>query len=56
MLDTAAKEGGYGVSNYDKLIFELSREGRKAYSLPKCDVDTLPVDELIPKSIWGLHL
>lgn len=41
------------MSNYDKLIFELSREGRKAYSLPKCDVDTLPVDELIPKEYLG---
>lgn len=38
---------------YDKLIFELSREGRRAYSLPKCDVDTLPIDELIPKEFIG---
>ena len=37
------------MRDYNKLIFEISREGRKAYSLPKCDVDTLPVDELIPE-------
>jgi glycine dehydrogenase subunit 2 len=37
------------VITYDKLIFELSHEGRKAYSLPKCDVDTPCVDELIPR-------
>ena len=23
------------IRNYDKLIFELSKEGRKGYSLPK---------------------
>lgn len=26
------------MKEYNKLIFELSREGRKAYTLPKCDV------------------
>jgi len=41
------------VNDYDKLIFELSREGRKAYSLPKCDVDTLPLEEMIPKDLMG---
>lgn len=29
------------------LIFEISREGRKAYSLPDCDVPSNPVQELI---------
>lgn len=36
------------MRNYDKLIFEASKEGRKAYSLPKNDVNELPLDTLIP--------
>jgi glycine dehydrogenase subunit 2 len=35
---------------YNKLIFDLSREGRRGHILPKCDVDEKPIDELIPKS------
>ncbi|WP_018132441.1 aminomethyl-transferring glycine dehydrogenase subunit GcvPB [Effusibacillus pohliae] len=31
-----------------RLIFELSRPGRVAYSLPACDVPEQPVEELIP--------
>lgn len=31
-----------------KLIFEISERGRKAYSLPKCDVPETPMDKLIP--------
>ncbi len=34
---------------YNKLLFELSREGRKGHILPKCDVPEKPVEELIPK-------
>ncbi|KNF07541.1 putative glycine dehydrogenase (decarboxylating) subunit 2 [Gottschalkia purinilytica] len=35
-------------SNYNKLIFEVSKEGRKGYSLPKLDVNEVSVSELIP--------
>jgi len=31
------------------LVFEISRPGRKAYSLPKCDVPEEKIDELIPR-------
>jgi glycine dehydrogenase subunit 2 len=34
---------------YDHLIFELSEEGRKGYSLPECDVPV--VDNLIPENL-----
>jgi len=34
---------------YNKLLFELSREGRRGHVLPKCDVPEKPVEELIPK-------
>lgn len=33
----------------EKLIFEKSRPGRKAYSLPKVDVNEEPVEKLIPQ-------
>ncbi|SMG17755.1 glycine dehydrogenase subunit 2 [Paenibacillus aquistagni] len=33
-----------------KLIFEMSREGRVAYSLPECDVPEEQLDSLIPSS------
>jgi len=36
------------MRKYDKLIFHLSREGRKAYTLPKLDVEEVSIDELIP--------
>ena len=36
------------MKGYEKLIFEVSKKGRKAYSLPKCDVDEVPLDELMP--------
>ncbi|MFA5523603.1 MAG: aminomethyl-transferring glycine dehydrogenase subunit GcvPB [Tissierellales bacterium] len=36
------------LKNYDKLIFEISREGRTAYSLPKLDTNELPLDSIIP--------
>lgn len=35
------------MNKYDKLIFEISKEGRKAFSLPECDVERKPLDELI---------
>ena len=34
---------------YDKLIFELSRAGRHAYSLPECDVPVADPAQLLPK-------
>ena len=34
---------------YNKLLFELSREGRRGHVLPKCDVTEKPLDKLIPK-------
>ncbi|NBI06742.1 aminomethyl-transferring glycine dehydrogenase subunit GcvPB [Senegalia massiliensis] len=37
------------MKNYDKLIFELSKKGRKAYSLPKNDVLEKEIEQLIPK-------
>lgn len=37
------------MKNYDKLIFELSKSGRKAYSLPKCDVKEINLPSLIPE-------
>jgi glycine dehydrogenase subunit 2 len=36
------------MRKYDKLIFELSRPGRKAYNLPENDVEDIAIDELIP--------
>ena len=33
------------------LIFEISRPGRKAYSLPVCDVPEEKIEELIPKDL-----
>lgn len=33
---------------YDKLIFEISKEGRKAYALPKCDISEIELSEIIP--------
>jgi len=34
---------------YNKVLFELSREGRKGHILPKCDVPEKKIEELIPK-------
>ncbi|MBP1918108.1 aminomethyl-transferring glycine dehydrogenase subunit GcvPB [Youngiibacter multivorans] len=34
---------------YEKMIFELSKKGRKAYSLPPLDVDDLDVSEYLPE-------
>lgn len=38
------------MRDYNNLIFELSKEGRKAYSLPPCDVGETRLDSLIPSS------
>ncbi|MHB1393230.1 MAG: aminomethyl-transferring glycine dehydrogenase subunit GcvPB [Clostridia bacterium] len=38
------------MKDYNKLIFELSKEGRRAYSLPSCDVPETGLDSIIPAS------
>lgn len=35
----------------DQLIFERSKEGRRAYRLPECAVDSVDLDALIPKAL-----
>lgn len=37
------------MRDYDKLIFELSRPGKKGYKLPELDVEDVDVKELIPE-------
>ncbi len=37
------------MKDYDKLIFELSKEGRKAYNLPALDVEEMALESLIPE-------
>lgn len=39
------------MKEYSSLIFENSRKGRKAYSLPKCDVPDINIDELVPSEL-----
>lgn len=34
---------------YEKMIFELSKKGRKAYSLPSLDVEDIDVSEYLPE-------
>jgi len=36
---------------YDKLIFEISREGRRGYTIPKCRIDSIEVDSKIPSEL-----
>lgn len=36
------------IRKYDKLIFELSKPGRKAYKLPELDVEEIAIDNFIP--------
>ena len=38
------------MKDYNKLIFEISKEGRKAYSLPPCDVPEDSLDSIIPSA------
>ncbi len=37
------------MREYNSLIFEVSREGRKAYSLPKCELCEDEINEIIPE-------
>jgi glycine dehydrogenase subunit 2 len=39
------------MKEYNKLIFELSKEGRRAYTLPSCDVPELSQEDLIPEEL-----
>lgn len=39
------------MKEYNKLIFEISKPGRVAYTLPKCDVECEAVENLIPKDM-----
>ncbi|AKN33374.1 glycine dehydrogenase [Clostridium carboxidivorans P7] len=39
------------MKEYNKLIFEVSKPGRVAYTLPKCDVECEAVENLIPKDM-----
>jgi len=39
------------MKDYNKLIIELSKKGRKAYSIPKNDVDTIDAEKYIPKNV-----
>ena len=38
-------------NNYDKLIFELSQNGRKGYSLPKTNIEQKEVIDLVDSSL-----
>ncbi len=39
------------MKEYNKLIFEISKEGRAAYSLPKCDIEETSITDLIPERL-----
>lgn len=39
------------MQEYKKLIFEISKEGRTAYSIPKCDVPEVSIKDLIPEGL-----
>lgn len=46
-----ATEQTEAVKHDKALIFELSKPGRIAYSLPECDVPQEPIDQLIPSGL-----
>jgi len=39
------------VKEYNKLIFEISKEGRRGYKLPSCDVENIDISEMIPRHL-----
>lgn len=39
------------MKTYNKLIFEISKEGRKAYTLPECDVPENDIEKMIPDEL-----
>jgi glycine dehydrogenase subunit 2 len=46
------------MRKYDKLIFEISKENRKAYTLPALDVQEVDLNQLIPQDMQrdGINL
>ncbi len=38
------------MKHYEKLIFEVSKPGRRAFHLPKLDVENKPLEEMIPQA------
>lgn len=47
------------IREYDKLIFEISKPGRRAYKLPPLDVEAMDLNSLIPEEFINkdeLHL
>jgi glycine dehydrogenase subunit 2 len=39
------------MKEYNKLIFEISKEGRQGYKLPPCDVDCVDISKMIPQHL-----
>ena len=39
------------MKEYNHLIFEISKEGRTAYTLPACDVPVVSTEKLIPENL-----
>ena len=39
------------MKEYNKLIFEISKEGRCAYKLPSCDVENIDISDMIPEHL-----
>lgn len=39
------------MKQYNKLIFELSKQGKYAYSLPHCDVPDIKLEEMLPNKL-----
>ena len=39
------------MKEYNKLIFEISKEGRRAYKLPPCDIESIDIREMIPEHL-----
>ena len=43
------------MKGYNKLIFEISKEGRQGYKLPACDVDSTDIRDMIPEHLLRKH-
>jgi len=39
------------MKEYNKLIFEISKEGRQGYKLPPCDVESTDIRDMIPEHL-----
>lgn len=39
------------MGKYNKVIFELSSEGRRGYKLPKLDVPEVKLEEILPENL-----